>query len=160
MDVYKTKVKCDGSLEKLKWIIVVRGDLQNKEPVGDTWSPTSSMRTLKYLLVDDVKHKSIVHQLDFIREFLQEKVKNRIFVKWDSRYADYFTEYSSYFGRALKLLKYMYGMTNYGKLFSYELTELLLEAGFIQSQSVMSIYYKYATDGTKIVVLYDVDDCV
>ena len=52
MDVYKAKIKSDGSLDKLKLRIVVRGDLQNKEMVGDTWSPTASMRTLKYFLAD------------------------------------------------------------------------------------------------------------
>ena len=50
MYVYKAKIKSDGSLDKLKLRIVVRGDLQNKELVGDTWSPTSSIRTLKYFL--------------------------------------------------------------------------------------------------------------
>ena len=30
MDVYKAKIHYDGSLEKLKLIIVVRGNLQNK----------------------------------------------------------------------------------------------------------------------------------
>ena len=40
MDVYKAKIQSDGSLDKLKLRIVVRGDLQNKEMVGDTWSPT------------------------------------------------------------------------------------------------------------------------
>ena len=30
MDVYKAKIKSDGSLDKLKLRIVVRGDLQNK----------------------------------------------------------------------------------------------------------------------------------
>ena len=54
----------------------------------------------------------------------------------------------------------MYGMTKSGKLFADNLTDLLLEAGFIQSQCQMSIYYKYAPDGTKIVVLSYVDDCV
>ena len=54
----------------------------------------------------------------------------------------------------------MYGMTNSEKLFSDELTEWLLEAGFIQSQFQLSIYYKYAPDGSKIVVLSHVDDCV
>ena len=29
-DVYKSKIKSDGSLDKLKLIIVVRGDLKNK----------------------------------------------------------------------------------------------------------------------------------
>ena len=49
------------------------------------------------------------------------------------RYADYISEYAQYFGRALRLLKSMYGMTNSGKFFADELTEWLLEAGFIQS---------------------------
>ena len=39
-------------------------------------------------------------------------------------------------------------MTNSGKLFADELTEWLLEAGFIQSQYQMSIFYKYAQDGS------------
>ena len=41
-----------------------------------------------------------------------------------------------------------------------KLTEWLLEAGFIQSQCQMYIYYKYAPDGSEIVVLSYVDDCV
>ena len=122
--------------------------------VGDTWSPTASMRTLKHFLADTAKHKARVHQLDFIGAFLQAKVKNRVFVKLDMRYADYFLEYAQYFGRALKLLKYMLGMTNHGKLFADELTEWLIEEGFMQSQCQMLIYYKYAPDGSKIVVLY------
>ena len=36
MDVYKAKIQSDGSLNKLKLGIVVRGYLQNKEMVGDT----------------------------------------------------------------------------------------------------------------------------
>ena len=74
--------------------------------------------------------------------------------------ADYFPEYAQYFGRALKLYKSMYGMTNSGKLFSDELTEWLIEEGCIQSQCQMSIYYKYASDGSKTFVLSYVDDCV
>ena len=121
MDVYKAKLQSDGSIDKLKLRIVVREDLQNKEMVGDTWSPTASMRTLKYFLADASKHKARVHQLDFIGAFLQAKVKNRVFVKLDIRYTDYFPEYAKYFGRSLRVLKSMYGMTNSGKLFSDEL---------------------------------------
>ena len=76
------------------------------------------MRTLKYFLVDATKHKAIFHQLYFIGALLKSKVKNGVFVKLDSRYTYYFPEYANYFGRALRLLKYMYGMTNSGKLFA------------------------------------------
>ena len=65
-NVYKAKIQSDGSLDKSKLRIVVRGDLQNKEMVGDTWSPTSSMRTLNFFLADAAKHKSRFHQLDLI----------------------------------------------------------------------------------------------
>ena len=112
MDVYKAKIQSDGSLDKLKLRILVREDLQNKEMVGYTWSPTASMRNLKYFLADAAKHKARFHQLDFIRVFLQEKIKNRVFVKLDIRYTDYFPEYAKYFGIALVLLKSIYGMTN------------------------------------------------
>ena len=122
MDVYKTKIQSDGSLDKLKLRIVVRVDLLNKELVGDTWSPTASMRTLKYFLADVTKHKAIVYQLYFIGEFFLNKFKNRIFVRLDSRYTDYFPEYSEYFRRYLRLLKSMYVMTNSEKLFDDELT--------------------------------------
>ena len=77
--------------------------------VGDTWSPTASMRTLKYFLADAAKHKARVHQLDFIGVFLQAIVKSRVFVKLDIRYTAYFPEYAQYFGRDLILLKSMYG---------------------------------------------------
>ena len=78
----------------------------------------------------------------------------------DIRYTYYFPGYAQYFGRALRLLKSIYGVTNSRKLFADELTEWLLEAGFIQSQCQISIYYKYAPDGYKIVVLSYVDDCI
>ena len=44
MDVNKAKIQYDGSLDKLKLRIVGKGDIQNKELVGDNWSPTSSHR--------------------------------------------------------------------------------------------------------------------
>ena len=43
MDVHKAKIQSDGSLDRLKFIIVGRGDLQHNELVGDTWSPTASI---------------------------------------------------------------------------------------------------------------------
>ena len=49
-------------------------------------------------------------------------------------------------------------MTNSGKLFADDLTEWLIEAGLIQYQCQISMYYKYAPDGVNIVVQYSVND--
>ena len=62
--------------------------------IGDTWSPTASMGTLKYFLSDAAKNKERVHQLYFIGAFLQANVKNRVFFKLEMRYAAYFPEYT------------------------------------------------------------------
>ena len=61
MYVYKAKIQSDGSIDKLKLRIVVRGDLHNKEMVGDTWSPTSPMRTLKCFLAYESNYKARVN---------------------------------------------------------------------------------------------------
>ena len=47
---------------------------------------------------------------------------NRVFLKLGSRYAHYFPENLSYFGRDLRLPKSMYGMTNSGKLSADDFT--------------------------------------
>ena len=105
MDVYKENIPSDGSLDKLKSIIVVIGDLQNKKIIWDTWAPTYSMRNMKYFLEDAANNKAIVHQLDFIGIFIKENAKHKLFVKFSSRYGEYFPDHAKYFGRPLRLNK-------------------------------------------------------
>ena len=90
MDIYKAKIQYDGSLDKLMLIIVVRGDPQNKDWIGYNWLQTASKKTLKYYLSDSAKYKVRVHQLDFMGSFLQAKLKNRVFLNMEIRYADNF----------------------------------------------------------------------
>ena len=55
----------------------------------------------------------------------------------------------------------MHGMNKSRKQLDDELTNFLIdEALFKQSQYQMSIYYKYASDGSKLVLSYYVDGCV
>ena len=52
-------------------------------------------------------------------------------------------------------------MNNDGKLFYYDITNwLIYETGFKNSQYKMSIYYNYAPDGYKLVLLSYVGDFV
>ena len=37
MDVYKANIQSDGIIYKLRLIIVLRGDLQKRDLIGDTW---------------------------------------------------------------------------------------------------------------------------
>jgi len=58
METFKVKVKSDGSLDKLKCRLVVRGDLQDKNITEDKWSPTASFRSLKMFLAHASKTKA------------------------------------------------------------------------------------------------------
>ena len=75
MDVYRTNTQSDGILDKLKLIIVVIVYLQNKYLIGNTWSPTASMRKFKYLLPYAFKNKARLYHLGFIGSLLQGQVK-------------------------------------------------------------------------------------
>ena len=79
MDVYKGEISSDRSIENLKLIILVIGDLQNQEMLGDTWDSTSSMKTLKYFLSYASKYKARVHLFYFMGLFLKSNVKHRVF---------------------------------------------------------------------------------
>ena len=85
MYFYKTIIQSDVSLDRLKLRIVVIGYLQKKEMIGVKWYPTAPMRTIKYFLEDDSRHKVRLHQLHFIGSFIQVNVKHRVFLKFEIR---------------------------------------------------------------------------
>ncbi len=104
MDLNVVKLRSDGTLDKLKNHLVVRGNLQ-KNVEEDTWSPNTSFRALKLFLAHVARLKVRVHQLDFIGAFLQAKVRSRIFVKIPAIYGSIFPEFKQYCGVPLQLLK-------------------------------------------------------
>ena len=58
MDVYKSNIQSNGTVDKINMRTVVIRDLQDKELVGNNWSPTASIRPLKYNFSDSTKHKA------------------------------------------------------------------------------------------------------
>jgi hypothetical protein len=68
METNKVKIKSDGSLNKLKCKVVVRGGLRDTA-MEDSWSPTATSRSLKMFLADAVSNRCTVHQLDFVGAF-------------------------------------------------------------------------------------------
>ena len=102
METNKVKIKSDGSLDKLKCRIVVRGDLQDTG-MEDSWSPTAPFRSLKMFLADAARNRCRVHQLDFVGAFLQANVRGRIFVTLPKVYGDIWPEFKDYCGRTSEI---------------------------------------------------------
>jgi hypothetical protein len=158
METFKVKVKSDGSLDKLKCRLVVRGDLQDKNITENKWSPTASFRSLKMFLAHASRIKARVKQLDFVGAFLQAKMRTRMFVTIPKIYGILFPEYSGYCGVPVRLVMSMYGTTLCGKYWYMDLTEYLLEVGFKPSECMHCLFIRTYADGIRIYVLNYVDD--
>jgi hypothetical protein len=157
MDLNVVKLRSNGTLDKLKNRLVVRGDLQ-RNVEEDTWSPTASFRALKLFLAHAPRLNVRVRQLDFVGAFLQAKVRSRIFVKIPTIYGSIFPEFQKYCGVPLHLLKSLYGMTLSGKYWYQDLMEFLVSIGFTQSTVIRCLFYKKFPDGSVIFLLNYVDD--
>jgi len=130
MEAFKVKILSDGSLDKLKTRILVRGDLQSKTLTEDKWPPTTSFRALKMFLAHASCTKARVKQLDFVGAFLQAKKRSRVFVSIPQIYGILFPEYKEFCGRPVRPAKSMCGMTLSGKYWFLDLQDYLIELGF------------------------------
>jgi hypothetical protein len=156
MEIFKVKLNSDGSLDKLKTWIVVRGDLQSGV-VKDKWSPTASFRSLKMFLAHASRLKARVKQLDFIGAFLQASTRSRIFVTIPAIIGNLFPEFKAFCGKPVCLAKSMYGISLSGKYWLLDLLEFLLSLGFKPSKCVPCLLILTTKDGS-IYVLNYVDD--
>jgi hypothetical protein len=158
METFRVKILSNGSLDKLKTRIVVRGDLQSKTLTEDKWSPTASFQALKMFLAHASRIKARVKQLDFIGAFLQAKTRSRVFISIPQIYGILFPEYKEYCGKPIRLAKSMYRMTLSGKYWFLDLQEHLLQLGFKPSSTVPCLFIKEDEDGDKTYALNYVDD--
>ena len=67
------------------------------ESQEDTWSPTSSKKTLRLFLADAAKCNSKIKQLDYVGAFLQAPVQSKIFVSLPSEYLEICPEFAQYY---------------------------------------------------------------
>jgi hypothetical protein len=126
MEIFKVKIKSDGSLENFKTRLVVRGDLQSKQILEDKWSPTASFQALKIFFAHASRIKARVKQLDFVGAFLQAQTRSRIFVTIPAMFGVLFPEYKEFCGKSVHLAKSMYCMTLSGNYWFLDLQECLL----------------------------------
>jgi transposase InsO family protein len=154
---YRTKLQSNGTIEKLKTRICLRGDLQSASEM-DTWCAIAGFRALKIFLAVAARTKCRVHQLDFIGAFLQSYAIDRTVTMLPVEWKELFPEYADWFGIPLLCVKSIYGGSYANRSFDIHLsTWLENDQRLIRCLSEGSIFTR--RDGDKFLILLNaVDD--
>ena len=149
--VWAIKTKGDGTLEKFKARMVVRGFKQIEGvDFDETYAPVGRYGTARVLLALAAAMDWEVHQMDVTTAFLYGDLEEDIYMRQPEGFND-----GS--GRMWKLRKSLYGLKQAPRVWNAKLDKVLKELGFEQSILDPALYF-LKRDGEIVFILDFVDD--
>ena len=161
-DVYKVKISSDGTIDKLKVRIAIRGDLDQDAIGENNWAPAITFIILKLFLAEAARLGLPVYQVDFVSAYLQSLMDRPVYVMFPAKWKDIMPEFSKWFGRPLLMVKSVYGVSNAGRLWAEELYGWLVnDFGFVPSKVNPGIlFFDCPKTGDFILLACYIDDLV
>lgn len=153
--VYKVKFKMDGSIERCKARLVVRGFLQQEVlDYEETFSRVAKLTSVRVLLAI-VAHKGwLLHQMDVNNAFLYIIFDHVIFMDQTKGFET--PKHPNYVG---KLNKPIYGLKQSPRCWFGKISEFLMHNGFLRCNSDASVFVKGVRAKVVVVLVY-VDDLI
>ncbi|XP_074379364.1 retrovirus-related Pol polyprotein from transposon TNT 1-94 isoform X2 [Apium graveolens] len=151
--VYRTKFNPDGSINKYKARLVVKGYAQiYGVDFSETFAPVARMETIRMLLALAAQKGWTVHQMDVKSAFLNGVLEEEIFVEQPEGFVCKGQEDKVY-----RLIKALYGCRQAPRTWYSRIDTHLLSLGFVKSLSEATLYVKKSDFEILVVSLY-VDD--
>ncbi|KAA0041382.1 Retrovirus-related Pol polyprotein from transposon TNT 1-94 [Cucumis melo var. makuwa] len=151
--VFRTKLNADGSINKHKARLVVKGYAQIfGVDYSDTFAPVARMDTIRLLFAIAAQKGWKLYQLDVKSAFLNGVLQEEIYVEQPEG-----CEKQGERNKVYLLKKALYGLKQAPRAWYSKIDEHLLSLGFLKSLSESTLYVKHNGTSILIVSLY-VDD--
>lgn len=149
--VYKIKFRTDGSIERFKARLVVRGFTQEYGiDYRETFSPVVKFTSIRAILALAASKRMTLRQFDVKTAFLNGDLEEDVFMKQPIGYDD-----GS--GRVCKLIKSLYGLKQASRCWNRKFTSFIRKFDFKTSESDPCVFVRNGKNGTMILAIY-VDD--
>ena len=151
--IYRTKFNADGSINKHKARLVVKGYAQMVGvDFSETFAPVARLDTIRILLALAAQNGWTIHQMDVKFAFLNGYLEEEIFVEQPEGFVIQGEEEKVYL-----LKKALYGLKQAPRVWYNRIDAHLLDLGFTKSLSEFTLYLRKINDELLVVSLY-VDD--
>ncbi|XXG65136.1 hypothetical protein AAC387_Pa05g2916 [Persea americana] len=151
--IFKRKMKANGSIEKYKARLVVKGYKQ-KEGLDyfDTYSPVTRITSIRMLIAIAAIHNFEIHQMDVKTAFLNGELDEEIYMEQPEGF-----NVPGQTKKVCRLVKSLYGLKQAPKQWHEKFDSLMMSNGFKINECDKCVYVKNTNNGCVIICLY-VDD--
>ncbi|GJR59632.1 zinc finger, CCHC-type containing protein [Tanacetum coccineum] len=130
-EIFKRKLKVDGTIEKFKVRLVIQGFRQKSEiDYFDTYAPVARIITIRLLIALALIRNLIIHQIDVKTTFLYDELD---YVAYMSQPRGFIMPGNE--NKVCKLVKYLYGLKQAPKKRHQKFNEVVLSNGYLLNQA-------------------------
>ncbi|KAL6982051.1 hypothetical protein U1Q18_052698 [Sarracenia purpurea var. burkii] len=149
--IFKRKMKADGSIDKYKARLVIKGYRQ-KEGLDyfDTYSPVSRITSIRMITAIAALRNLAIHQMDVKTAFLNGDLDEEIYMEQPEGF-------SGPKGKVCRLVRSLYGLKQAPKQWHEKFDSVVLSHGFRINECDKCVYVKDTDEGYVLLCLY-VDD--
>lgn len=141
--VFKKKLKTDGTIDKYKARLVIKGyKQQHGLNYFDTYSPMSRITSIRILLAIAAMRNLEVHQMDVKTAFLNGDLDEEIYIEQPEGFVVLGQE-----RKVCRLVKSLYGLKQAPMKWHEKFDQIVLSNGFKINECDSCVYYKENENG-------------